>query len=74
MITVGHDLIPPGCHELLVTVERALEKGEGNISTVAGTLRVLLQSGEAPRDADCSLLASVLADAVEVSNDPGDGS
>jgi hypothetical protein len=66
--------VSPGCHDLLAVVQRALEKNDGNVSTVAGVLRVLLQSGEAPRDSDCTLLASVLADATEVSNDPNNES
>jgi hypothetical protein len=66
--------VSPGCHDPLAVVQRALEKSAGNASTVAGVLRVLLQSGEAPRDGDCTLLASVLADATEVGPDPGDGS
>ena len=66
--------VSPGCHDLLAVVQRALEQSDGNASTVAGVLRVLLQSGEAPLDGDCTLLASVLADATEVGNDVGDGS
>lgn len=56
-------------HELLAVCYRALEAREGNASIVTGTLRVLLRAG-VPQDNDCRLLASVLADATEVSNDP----
>jgi hypothetical protein len=63
-------VITPGAHELLAVVFRSLETSpQTHLSVVAGTLRVLLRGG-APTDADCRLLASVLADATEVSNDP----
>jgi hypothetical protein len=63
------DPIGDGAHELLAVFSRALERSEGNLSIVSGTLRVLLRGG-APTDVDCRLLASVLADATQVSNDP----
>lgn len=64
--------ITPGAHELLAVVFRALESSEHlHLSVVTGTLRVLLKGGT-PTDADCRLLASVLADATQVSNDPDD--
>jgi hypothetical protein len=65
-----NETITPGAHELLTVCLRALEN-EGNTSIVAGTLRVLLRS-DAPLDSDCRLLASVLAGATNVSNDPDD--
>ena len=67
-------LVSPGAHELLVVIEGALDASDGNANVVAGVLRVLLQSGEAPHDADCSLLANVLGNATQVSNDPSGGS
>jgi hypothetical protein len=67
---MGSDFIPPGAHELLITIYRALEKNAGNASIVEGTLRVLLRGQGAVMDGDCRLLASVLAGAVQVSNDP----
>jgi hypothetical protein len=65
------DAIPPGAHELLAVALRALEARDGNLSMVTGTLRSLLRGG-VPLDADCRLLASVLGNATEVSNDPDD--
>lgn len=64
--------ITPGAHELLTVCLRALEASpQTNTSIVTGTLRVLLRGG-VPLDNDCRLLASVLADATDVSNDPED--
>jgi hypothetical protein len=63
--------VSPTCHELLVVIQRALDKSEANASTVAGVLHVLLHGG-APYEGDASLMANVLANAVEVSNDPED--
>lgn len=58
--------ISPGVNELLTVIQAALEHDSRNtVTPVIGTLKVLLTPG-LPLDSDCALLASVLADAVQL--------
>lgn len=54
--------IPPGTRELLTVMHRALEKSGAHSTVVKATLHTLLRGPLL--DADCHLLAVVLADAL----------